>query len=196
MSSPNDIYDHFVMLQNRILARLTVTDPAVDRVAENWPVPMSANEGARISFMTERVGNLESMLQKSLNQLGGIACIILTPTARMLEPGEESLELEAPVLIQIQENVLINQGAKGTKISALTMVAFIMRRLQGFSHGLYGGTPEMSRMHLDPKPFVLIKDENPVIYNVAAIAPLDLEARLPDEFDALLFDDGSVVQYA
>jgi hypothetical protein len=195
MSNPNDIRDHFVMLQNRILARLTVSDKAVDRVVLDWPVPTSANTKG-IPFMTERVGDFANKLAQNLGTLGGIVGVVLTPTATMNEEEDGTLDMTAPVIVQIQENVLINQGANGTKVSALTLATFVMRRLQGFCHGLYGGELQMSRMLLDRKPFVLLKATGPVVYNVAVNAPLDLAARLPDEFDELLFDDGSVVQYA
>jgi hypothetical protein len=203
MPLANRIYDHFGLLQDRILARLTVADPALDRVVRDWPNLTTAN-GAGIPFMTERVGDFANTLTKNLNNVSGLAGIVLTPTARVDEPTDGTFELTAPVVIQVQENVTINMRGrdadaadkKGTQVPALMLVQYVMRRLHGFCHQLYGGEPEMSRVLLDKKAFTLLKATNPVVYNIAFTAPIDLAARLPDEFDDLLFDDGSVVNYA
>ena len=163
-----DANDHFVALQNRVLDRLTADDPEV-------PAPAAAN-GA-VKFLTEQMGNLESMVAEAVASLG-IVAIVLTPTALMIDPRVPGLGMYAPVLVQIQEDVMINQAEGGTKIPALRLVSFVMKRLQNFSHRLYAGDESSQRLLLDPKPFVLIRDETPLTYNVAATAMLDLSAAL------------------
>ncbi len=166
MSDPND---HFVILQANVVSRLTATIASI-------PAPDPAN-GKPVPFLSEIKGDIVNQVQKAVNALG-LGVVVLTPTALMLEPGTFSLDMRTPVLVQVQENVVINQGASGTKIPALRMVSFIMRRLQGWPHMLYLGDASEQRLLLDPKPFVLIKDDSPLTYNVAAIAPIDLAAPL------------------
>jgi hypothetical protein len=166
MSDPND---HFVLLQNRVTARLEATDDSI-------PAPVPAN-GNPVPYLSEQKGDIATKIQAALNGLG-IGVIILTPTALMIDPSAPDLGMYAPVLVQVQENVLINQGANGTKIPALRLVSFIMKRLQGWSHQLYAGSQNGQRLRLDTKPFVLIKDGSPLTYNVAAIAMIDLGATL------------------
>lgn len=163
-----DPNDHFVALQNSVLARLQAIDASV-------PAPAAAH-GA-ITWLSEVKGDVASKLAKAIGSLG-IVGVVLTPTALMVDPNGEDLGMYAPVLIQIQENVIINQGASGTQIPALRLVSFVMKRLQNFCHNIYNGSPATQRLRLDPKPFVLIKDDAPLTYNVAATAMLDLSAAL------------------
>lgn len=164
----SDANDHFVLLQNAVLARLEAVDAAV-------PAPVPA--AGAVTYLNEQKGDIANLLARAIGKIG-IAVVVLTPTALMADPESEDLSMFAPVLIQIQENVLINQGANGTKIPALRLVSFVMKRLQGWCHHLYGGATDTQRLRLHPKPFVLIRDDNPITYNVAATAMLDLSAPL------------------
>jgi hypothetical protein len=165
----SDINDHFVLLQNLVTARLAAVDASI-------PAPVPAND-VPVSYLSEQMGDIATMLQRAINSIG-IGVVILTPTALLIDPTTPDLGMYAPVLVQIQENVLINQGASGTKIPALRLVSFVMKRLQGWPHMLYAGDADNQRLLLDPKPFVLIRDEPPLTYNVAATAMIDLDATL------------------
>lgn len=165
----SDVNDHFVLLQNAVTARLAAVDAAI-------PIPVSANNKP-VPFLSEQKGDIAAMLAKAVNSLG-IGVVVLTPAALMIDPSVPDLGMYAPVLIQIQENVMINQGVNGTKIPALRLVSFVMKRLQGWHHMLYASDPAQQRLFLDPKPFVLIRDEPPLTYNVAATAMIDLNAPL------------------
>lgn len=169
-----DPNDHFVALQNSVLSRLQANDPKM-------PVP-TAEHGA-IAFLSEQLGDLQNKLARALGPFangagGGIAALVRTPVALLIDPTSPTLGMLSPVLVQIQENGLINQGNTGTRIPALRLVSFVMRRLQGWSHNIYDADPGTQRLRLDPKPFVLIRDDGPLTYNVAATAVIDLDAPL------------------
>lgn len=166
MSASND---HFVALQEAVIERLTNHDPKLP-----GPVPVSANEP--VPFVSEQLGNVEATILNAVAKLG-LVVIVLTPKALMRDAGVPGLALMAPILVQVQENGLINKGGKGSKIAALTMVTFIMKRLHFWSHDLYAGHPDAMRTKLERTPFVKIND-NPVVYDVAAWTPLNLDASL------------------
>lgn len=166
---PSDVNDHFVLLQGLVTARLAAVDTAIPA-----PTPLHGS----VPYLSEQKGDIATQIQAALNNVGGIAALILTPTAVLADPTGITLDMYAPVIIQVQENVVVNRGATGTGIPALRLVSFIMRRLQGWPHMLYAGDPEQQRLALDQKPFVMIRDEPPLTYNVVAIAPIDLNAPL------------------
>lgn len=165
---PTDVNDHFVALQNLVTARLAATDASI-------PAPVAAH--GSVQYISEQKGDIVTLLQTAINNIG-IGVVILTPTALMIDPETEAFAMRAPIIIQVQENVIVNRGAAGTQIPALRLVSFIMRRLQGWPHMLYPGDQDLQRLTLDPKPFVLIRDEPPLTYNVAASAIIDLNAPL------------------
>jgi len=86
----------------------------------------------------EKIGDLSAKIQVALTKLG-IGIIVLTPVAKLKAADGAEISLEVPVVVQVQENVTINQGASGTKLAALDVVIEILTRLHFWSHGLNAG---------------------------------------------------------
>ncbi len=161
----------FVQLQDKVVTRLQAfKDP------ENAALPFfstTANDKV-IPIFSERIGDLATKLATALNALG-IGLIVLTPTAKLQDPTTPGdWTLECPVLIQIQENVFLNQSNTGTKVAAIDAVRAVMKALHFWSHDINPGPPQEARLLLDDPPFLLIKEEPTLTYNVALIAPLDV----------------------
>jgi hypothetical protein len=153
-------------LQQKVITRLTDGDPALA------PAPISAND-KNVTWMTEMIGDLVTKVQK-LTASVGIVSTVLTPGGDRLQlrdPSTGQLSFICPVVIEIEENVTANQGTAGTKIAALDLVVFCMRRLNFFE--LDKGQ-RMTRVTLDPKPFELIETAPHLVYHVRANAPLVL----------------------
>jgi hypothetical protein len=161
--------NHYVALQEAVVSRLTSDDPSLP------PKPAPAN-GKPVPILSEQRGDLLSSINNAIAKIGLVA-IVLTPKALMIDPEAPGLEQMAPILVQVQENGVVNKAANGTRISALSLVVFIMKRLHFWPHGLYDCGPELMRVKLERTPFVLIND-NPVVYNIAAWTPLSLDVPL------------------
>lgn len=161
---------HYVALQEAAVARIASTDASLP------PWPESANDQP-VPVLSEQRGDILNRISIGIKKIG-LVVIVLTPKALMIDPELPGLDQMAPLLIQVQENGIVNKGANGTKISALAMVAFIMKRIHFWSHGLYAGDPTMMLVKLERTPFVLIGDTPNVMYNVAAWTPLNLDIPL------------------
>lgn len=161
---------HYVALQEAVVDRLTSGHTDLP------PAPVPAN-GQAVPIVSEQLGDLESRITNSLAKLG-LVVVVLTPKANLLDPDVPGLDQMAPILVQVQENGLVNKGNSGTKISALTMVVFVMKRLHFWPHDLYEGSPESMYTKLEKTPFVLINDFPQTVYNVAAWTPLNLDLPL------------------
>lgn len=160
---------HYVALQEAVVSRLTSTDSALP------PWPTSAN-GNTVPVLSEQKGDIANLIQRAIAKIG-LVVVVLTPKAHLIDPDVPGLDQMAPILVQVQENGIVNTGANGTQISALAMVVFIMKRVHFWSHGLYAVDPGQMRVKLERTPFVLINDF-PVVYNVAAWTPLNLDLEL------------------
>jgi hypothetical protein len=154
-----------VDLQSKIVNRLTEDDAAV-------PAPAPAN-GA-ITWITEIKGDLKNLIDRSLGKQG-ICAIVLTPGGnklRVRDPKTGVISLVCPVQIQIQESVTINQGSTGTKIPALELVEFVMKRLNYYE--LSPGQ-RITRVELDEVPYTLVTEYPILTYDVWFNAPVTLQ---------------------
>src|SRR5215471_8550508 len=110
----------FSKLQQDVIARLTATVPTIPS-----PVPAS---GA-VQWVTEDIGDLANIVTRAIGKVG-IVGIVLTPGGGKMYAIDHRLppSFVCPLVIQIQENVTVNRGAAGTKIPALDLVQFCMKR--------------------------------------------------------------------
>lgn len=83
-----------------------------------------------VPVLTERHSDLESKLSVALKQKGGMCVLLATPTWRI---GESETELVVSLVIHVTENVLINQGATGTRKGASYFALMIYAYLLGFA---------------------------------------------------------------
>lgn len=170
-----DVNAHFTQLQSKAVARLEAID-AKDAHQQSVPWPTSAN-GLAIPVLSEAKGDLATLIQTATSSLG-ICMIVLTPTAEGFDPNAPSLSMNSPLVVQIQEFVTTNQGNSGTKVAALTLVAFVLKRLHWWAHGVYAGSPRSQLLKAQARPFLFITDTPELTYNVAFNAPLNLNAPL------------------
>jgi len=74
---------------------------------------------APIPVLYERQKNVRVDLQKALDTLKGLAIVILTPTGESTSPAAPGPHLSSVMLVaSVTENVIINEGSKGTRIPA------------------------------------------------------------------------------
>ena len=69
-------------------------------------------------ILYERQKDFRSALEKAIKSLGGIAIIALTPACTNKAPASPVIHVGAVLVVAVIENVLLNNGAKGTKIGA------------------------------------------------------------------------------
>jgi hypothetical protein len=93
----------------------------------------------------------------------GIIGIVMTPGGgKMFNTGKYPISFACPIEIQMQENVTVNRGASGTKVSALDMVQFCMLRLH-----LWSPTDQrINKITLDETPMVLVSESPILTYNI------------------------------
>ena len=152
-----------MQLQQDTITRLTAIDPLVPSL-----VPAKGS----ITWLTENIGDLASKVAQATGKLG-IVGLVLTPGGDRLQlfsNDAQALSFSCPLLIQIQENVLVNRGANGTQIPALDLVKFCMKRL----HFWEPKRTRISRIKLDPKPFELVQDAPLLVYDVRFLAPITI----------------------
>ncbi len=152
--------DEFVQLQDNAAAFLQAD------AAFTPPAPKKA-----VTVLTERIGNIESKIETALAQLG-ISAVIVTPVGKLPDPVTPVLDLVLPIVVQISENVTLNQGATGSKISALQLVKATMRILHLRPHAVGNGKGSIARFQLTETPFTLVSTDPQLVYHV------NLEARL------------------
>ena len=165
MPYPNEFFD----LQTAIKNRLTATDAAV-------PAPAPVN--GTVTWLTEIVGDLASEVAKALGAIG-ISGLIVTPggdRTQLRDPEAGRIDLVCPVIIQIEEDVLTNQGPQGTKIHALDLVKFCMKRIHFWDPKRASASdrnklsPTIVTLH--STPFERVSDNPTLIYHVFVNAPL------------------------
>ena len=84
-----------------------------------------------------------------------------------------ALTLNIPLIVQISETVLVNQGAGGAQTPALALVKAAMRILHHRPHGVGPGSPRAARWQLTETPFTLV-EQDPLTYHVNFVATLTL----------------------
>jgi hypothetical protein len=170
MSAP----DHFELLQDKIIARL-----AAYKDSPNDPKPFlqdTANDKT-IEVFDERIGDLGNKIDRALGTGLGIAVVVMTPVSQLRDPDQPGLDLLALVKVQIQENVTLNRGNSGTKVSAMKVRNMAMRAIHHWPHLLYTFADKLQRVQLEKIPYVLVKTD-PLVYDVDATTPLNLSAPL------------------
>lgn len=178
---PADPNAHFVALQAAVLARLTAAD-AKDYRNAPAPLPVTAN-GEPIQVLSEMKGDLEYQLEQLTGSIG-IAMIVVTPQAalRSSDPRTATLDLLGQLKIQIQENVTQNQSSVGSRVPALSLVVFVLKRLAFWPPNLYGAARAIHRIVPRDPPFTLLSagdKENPeLIYDVDFNVPINLNLDL------------------
>jgi len=124
---------------------------------------------APIPIMYERQKNVRAELDKALNVLKGLAITILTPYGRSTSPASPGPHLSSILLTaSCTENVLLNEGSKGTKIpcaEAAEQVAVALHHLVWTT----GKTLCFTELRLVP-------DENYLVYNVVFESSVTLAA--------------------
>lgn len=83
-----------------------------------------------VDVLTERHGDLEQRLTVALKQKAGMCVLLATPTWRI---GGQENELVVSLVISVNENVLLNQSATGTRQSASYYALMIYLHLLGFA---------------------------------------------------------------
>jgi hypothetical protein len=73
---------------------------------------------APLPLMHERMEDLKSKLNITLKSKTGILVLVNTPDGKNITPGAPFVTLEVTLLVDVLENVMFNQSAKGTRISA------------------------------------------------------------------------------
>lgn len=162
---------HITRLQENVAARLESYRYPADAAK---PFLQTTANNVTIPVLHEQHGDFVARLQAAMTKLTGVAVLVLTPTADMLDADLGNLDMNLPVLVQIQVNGILNK----TGLTALDLVAMTMRALQGWPHGVMAGAEDLQRLRLEAKPYLLINDFPEVVYNVAAVAPMDLNAPL------------------
>lgn len=71
-----------------------------------------------LPIMHERLKDLRSKLLEALKSKTGILVLVGTPKGRNITPGAPFVTLEVKLTVSVMENVMFNQGARGTKIGA------------------------------------------------------------------------------
>ena len=150
-----------VGIQNAIIGRLTMTDPAI-------PSLVPAN--GQINWITESIGDLANNIAKNIAKLG-IVGIVMTPGGgKLFQKGIYPISFSCTVEIQTQENVTINRGASGTQIASLDLIEFVMKRIHLFSPQGH----RADRIELDEIPYILVSEYPLLTYNVRFSAPLTI----------------------
>lgn len=72
---------------------------------------------AGVPVMHERLLNVQAQVASALNQLKGIAALVLTPTGENTTPAA-NVNLRIRPIVEVVENVVLNTSAKGTKLPA------------------------------------------------------------------------------
>jgi hypothetical protein len=157
---------HFDLLQEQAVAELS-GDAFLSTTANGKTIPV----------LHERIGDLLSKLTAAISKVG-VFLVVLTPVGTLRDPKARAIDLVAPLHVQIQENVLFNQGANGTKVSALALVSFVMRKLHFWTPQLYPGSSRATRSELDKTPFVLVTEDPILTYNVRLNVPINLSAPI------------------
>lgn len=166
---------HLTSLQEAIVARLESFRYPSDAAL---PFLQTTANGRTIPVIYERQTDLIDKVNKAVNMITGCAVIVLTPFADLVDADVPEVDLRAALVIEIQENVPVNQASNGTKVSALDLVVFVMRALQGWDHGVTISGSDTSKIMLAKRPFMRLTTTPLVTYNVDAFANVNLEAEL------------------
>lgn len=72
----------------------------------------------RLPIVWERKKDLRTELNVTLKSKTGILVLVHTPGGKNITPGAPYVTLECKLVVDVLENVMFNQSAKGTQISA------------------------------------------------------------------------------
>ena len=133
-----------------------------------------------IEVLFERKGDIANRIKVALGKLG-ISVVVITPLAKLAErvPGAAVIPLSVPLVVQVEENVLLNQGANGTGKGALDVCVEVACLLHDQPHGVAAGNPRLNRFALTEVPITLVSDSPTLVYHVNFTAPLVLSRRAP-----------------
>jgi hypothetical protein len=152
----------FSQLQQQVIGRL---------VADDTGVPSLVPATGEIRWITEDIGDLANIISRITGSLGIIGIVMTPGGGKLFEAGIFPISFMCPIEIQIQENVTVNRGASGTKIPALDLVQFSMRRLH-----LWSPTGQrINKIELDETPYVLVSEYPVLTYNVRLNAKLTIQ---------------------
>lgn len=168
----------FSLLQKRVVSRL-----AAD-VFFTPPAPRKS-----IVVLDEQIGDIVNRISKQIGSIG-ILALVVTPTGRKIDGSKRIIDLEVPLIVQIQEDVVINQASTGTRWPALDVVVRTMQLLHWWNPGLTAGSYRMARLQLADVPFELVTQEPLLTYNVNFVTTL----IIPSESERLASDpDGALL---
>lgn len=79
-----------------------------------------------LDIITERKGDLESLMLQRLNKLG-VGIVVFTPT---IKAGDFDRRIDVEIIFEVDENVTINQHPTGYGTAALDICVFIIGLLR------------------------------------------------------------------
>ncbi len=132
-----------------------------------------------IPVITERMGDINNMVQKQLAKLGICVICVAADGDRVEFKGEAGLRMRVRIVAQVTELYLVNEGPGGTQKPALATCARVMLAVNRKSNGLdMPGVMHRARINefelaLD-QPFRLVADLKFIVYHVTAFTWIDL----------------------
>ena len=146
-------------------------DAAARLAAQTFFSDAAASSPRPVAVLTEQRGNLAHRVQQSLTGLG-IACVLLTPTARMtnrnrLRPYFDEIR----IVVRTQENVLLNQSNTGTGQPASLVAEAAAWFLHGFTPAGLGCTLRLEEIRLVEDPRLLVYETAFTLQAGPAAAP-------------------------
>jgi hypothetical protein len=144
----------FSNLQQEVIGRLTATVPDI-------PTLVPAN--GQVNWITEDIGDLANIIAKTIGTLGIIGIVMTPGGGKLYSEGKYPISLFCPIIIQIQENVVVNRRDGGTKIPNLDLVQFCLLRLHLWSPS----GQRVNKIEVDADvPFILVSEYPILTYNV------------------------------
>ena len=132
-----------------------------------------------IPVITERMGDVNNMIQKQLAKLGICVLCVAADGDRMAGKTELSIRMHVRLVAQITELYLINEGPNGTQKPALATCARVMGAVHRKPNGLdMPGQPHRLGINIfelaEDSPFRLVADKQFIVYHVTAFTWVDL----------------------
>lgn len=149
-------------LQQDVIGRLTATDTAV---------PSLVPAEGEIKWITEDIGDFANIIGRTVGSVGIIGIVVTPGGGKLFSMGCYPISFRCPIEVQIQENVTVNRGNAGTKVSSLDLLQFVMRRLHLWSPS----DQRINRIELDEVPYLLVSETPILTYNVRFVAKLTIQ---------------------
>jgi hypothetical protein len=99
-----------------------------------------------VPVLYERLKDLRTELVVTLKSKTGICILVGTPKGANKTPGSPSVTLDATLNVDVLENVLFNQSAKGTRLGANEVGEQLAAHLH---HGIWTGGKALSCVDID-----------------------------------------------